>query len=164
MSGPAIYLETTICSYLAAWPMAQLAAAARQQITHRWWQTRRNDFELYVSQLVIQEASAGDPAAAERRLQLISDLPLLAATDESFRLQEQILAESGFPERARADAGHIAIAAVHGMDYLLTWNMTHIANAEFEAGIRAVCLDAGYDPPTICTPDELMGPGEHDDS
>jgi hypothetical protein len=67
MARPAVYLETTICSYLAAWPMAQLAAAARQQVTHEWWQTRRDKFDLYVSELVIEEASAGDSEAAERR-------------------------------------------------------------------------------------------------
>lgn len=137
--------------------MPQLAAAARQQITHDWWRTRRDDFELYVSELVILEASAGDPSAAERRLELISNLPILSSNDESFSLQERLLNETGFPERARADAGHVAIATIHAMDYLLTWNMTHIANAEFEEAIRSVCLDAGYVPPTICTPDELMG-------
>jgi hypothetical protein len=163
MARPAVYLETTICSYLAAWPMAQLAAAARQQVTHEWWQTRRDKFDLYVSELVIEEASAGDSEAAERRLQMIADLPVLAATDGSFGLQERILNETGFPARARADAGHIAIATVHGMEFLLTWNMTHIANAEFDAAIRAVCFDAGFEPPIICTPDELMGLETTDD-
>lgn len=97
MPAATVYLETTICSYLAAWPMPQLAATARQQITHEWWRMRRDEFDLYVSELVILEASAGDAGAAERQLQLIADLPVLSATEDSSRLQERLLHETGFP-------------------------------------------------------------------
>jgi hypothetical protein len=154
---PSVYLETTICSYLTAWPMREIVAAARQQLTADWWHDRREPFELFVSDLVIDEASAGDADAAARRLALIKGIAVLPSTEDSATLALRLLTETGFPPRARADADHIAVAAVHGIDYLLTWNMTHIANAEFGEAIRDVCLDAGFPPPKICTPEELMG-------
>jgi len=153
----AVYVETTIISYLTAWPMREVVAAARQELTQQWWSTRRSKFDLFVSELVVAEAAAGDADAAERRLAVINDLSLLPVTEEAVALQERLLTETGFPAKARVDAGHIAIATLQGMNYLLTWNMTHIANAEFDAEIRDVCMNAGYEPPKICTPEELMG-------
>jgi len=151
-----VYLETTIPSYLTAWRSPDLVMAARQQITRAWWDNRRCDFELFVSQLVIDEASAGDPVAAVRRLEALKGIPLLSAHDEIDILADALLEELSLPDRAAADAVHIALAVVNGIDFLLTWNCTHIANAAFRPVIQSVYRSLGYEVPVICTPEELM--------
>lgn len=153
----AVYLETSIISYLAARPSRDLITAARQRLTHDWWQTRRAAFRLYVSDLVIAEARAGDPDAAERRAAFLVGLPLLRADRSATELAHALIRELRLPERAQADAIHIAIAACHGVDFLLTWNSTHIANAELRPAVDRTCRAGGYSAPALCTPDELMG-------
>jgi predicted nucleic acid-binding protein len=152
-----VYLETSIISYLAARPSRDLITAARQQITHDWWARRRPAFEICLSELVAAEAGAGDPAAAEKRLQLLRDLPSLRISDEAVALAQDLLKAAGLPARAAADALHISPAACHGVEYLLTWNSAHIANAELWPKVERACRDCGYEPPVLCTPDELMG-------
>ncbi len=153
---PRVYLETTIPSYLTAWPSRDLVRAAHQQITRDWWDRRRADFELYISQVVLRECQAGDATAAAERLKILQDLPLLEQTEEATRLAQALVDRVPLPERAAVDALHVAIAAVHGVDYLLTWNCTHIANATLRDPIESVCRENGYEPPAICTPDELL--------
>jgi hypothetical protein len=153
---PSIYLETTIPSYLTAWRSPELVMAARQQVTRDWWDTRRHDFDLYVSQLVIDEASAGDPGAAARRLQVLQGIPLLEPKDETDVLVENLIRALSLPDKAAADAVHIALSVVNGMDYLLSWNCTHIANAAFRHVIESACTSLGYETPVICTPEELL--------
>ena len=155
---PRIYLETTIPSYLTAWPSRDLVRAAHQQITREWW-ARRGAFELYASRLVVQECQAGDPQAAADRLAALAGVPLLEQTPEAASLAEALLRGVPLPEQAASDALHIAITAVHGLDYLLTWNCTHIANVTLRPRIEAVCRAAGYEPPLICTPEELPDEG-----
>jgi hypothetical protein len=154
--SPRVYVETTIISYLAAWPSRDLVTAAHQQVTHQWWQTRRGGFELYVSEAVIEEASSGDPDAATRRLALLQGIPVLEQGPDAAGLARQLVASVPLPRRAAVDALHIAIAAVNGMDYLLTWNCAHPANAALRTGIDAICRSSGYLPPIICTPEELL--------
>ncbi len=151
---PRVYLETTIPSYLTAWPSRDLVRAAQQQITKEWWE-KRHDYELFVSQLVIRECQAGDPVAAAARLAALLDLPLLEQDEDIEALARALLFHVPLPERATADALHIATAAVHGIDYLLTWNCTHIANVTLRGRIEWICRDAGFEPPAICTPQEL---------
>jgi predicted nucleic acid-binding protein len=151
-----IYIETTIASYLSAWPSRDLVTAAHQQITREWWQARRDEFEIFVSQIVIQEAGGGDQDAAARRLEFLKELSLLELTEEVTALAQELIQQVPLPERAALDALHIALAVVHGMDYLLTWNCTHIANAALRGKIEAVCRSRGYEPPVICTPEELL--------
>jgi predicted nucleic acid-binding protein len=153
---PRIYLETTIPSYLTAWPSRDLVRAAHQQITREWWRQRRGEFELFISQVVVRECQAGDPDAAARRLEVFRDLPLLEQTGEATALAQLLLEQVPLPDRAAVDALHIAIAAVHGMDYLLTWNCTHIANAALRGRIESACRAGGNEPPAICTPEELL--------
>ena len=155
--APKIYLETTIISYLAARPSKDLITAAHQQVTHDWWQNRRLDFDLFSSQLVIQESSAGDAAVAKKRLQLLSDISLVQVNVGCVSLGRALVERGPIPEKAAVDALHIAIATVHGMDYLLTWNCKHIANAEMQTAVNRICRSAGYEPPVICTPEELSG-------
>jgi hypothetical protein len=158
-----VYLETTIPSYLTAWPSRDLIRAAHQQITREWW-AGRGAFELYSSRLVVQECQAGDPQAAVDRLAALAGIPLLEQTPEAATLAEALIRGVPLPERAAADALHIAIAAVHGVDYLLTWNCTHIANVTLRPQIESVCRAAGYEPPLICTPEELLPEGENNGS
>ncbi len=153
---PRIYLETTIASYLTAWPSRDLVTAAHQQITREWWEKRRKEFDLYVSQLVIQEASRGDPEAAARREEVLKGIQLLSPKEEALVLSGDLLKKVPLPAKAAIDAGHIALAVVHGMDYLLTWNCAHLANAELRPKIEAVCRFHGYEPPILCTPEELL--------
>ena len=153
---PRVYLETTIPSYLTAWPSRDLVRAAHQQIPRDWWDRRRAEFELYISQVVVRECQAGDASAAAERLKILQDLPLLEQTEEATRLAQALVDRVPLPERAAVDALHVAIAAVHGVDYLLTWNCTHIANATLRDPIESVCRENGYEPPAICTPDELL--------
>jgi hypothetical protein len=153
---PRVYLETTIPSYLTAWLSRDLVMAAHQQTTREWWEARRQDFELFVSQFVIDEAGLGDPDAARRRLELLVDVPLLDASEDVYTLADALMKRVPLPPKAAADSLHIAIATVNGMDYLLTWNCTHIANAALRASIELVCRESGYEPPVICTPEELL--------
>jgi len=155
--APKIYLETTIISYLAARPSRDLITAAHQQVTRDWWENRRRDFDLFSSQLVIQESSAGDAAVAKTRLQLLSDISLVQVNVDCVSLARTLVESGPIPEKATVDALHIAIATVHGMDYLLTWNCKHIANAEMQKAVKRICRNAGYEPPVICTPEELSG-------
>jgi predicted nucleic acid-binding protein len=150
-----VYLETTVVSYLMARPSRDIVRAAEQEVTREWW-SRRKVFDLYVSQLVVDEAAAGDPAAAAQRLQALRGVPLLAMTGDAESLGRNLLRDAALPAKAAIDALHIALAAVHGMDYLLTWNCSHIANATMRGKIEAVCRNAGFEPPVICTPMELI--------
>lgn len=151
-----VYVETTVPSYLTAWPSRDLVRAAHQQITREWWQSRRLGFELYVSQIVIQEISSGDQDAAAKRLEAVEDIPVLDLSEEAAALAQELVLKVPLPTKASVDALHIAIAVVSGMDYLLTWNCTRIANAALRSGIESVCRLGGYEPPVICTPEELM--------
>jgi predicted nucleic acid-binding protein len=152
-----LYVETTIVSYLATRPSRDMIVAAHQKITREWWRLQRKRFVLHCSQLVVREAAAGDRDAARRRLALIRALPLLEINDLSTELARALLAEKAIPRKATEDALHIALAAAHGMEYLLTWNCKHIANAEIRAAVTAVCHAQGCESPVICTPEELMG-------
>lgn len=151
-----LYLETTILSYLAARPSRDLIVAAHQQLTQEWW-GHRQEFDLYASQLVQQEAAAGDPEVAAQRLALLEGMSLLATTEAALALADALLTRKAVPRKAAEDAAHIAIATVHGMDYVLTWNCKHIANARLQKAMEGICSDLGYDLPVICTPEELMG-------
>jgi predicted nucleic acid-binding protein len=151
-----VYLETTIPSYLAARPSRDLVTSAHQQITIEWWQTRRTAFELYISQLVIDEAVLGDPETAERRLAYLAGIPSLEVTTSAQGLASSLLSSGLLPAKAAADALHIAIAAANGIDYLLTWNIRHLANATIRRGIEEACRRVGWASPVLCTPEELM--------
>jgi predicted nucleic acid-binding protein len=151
------YIETSFISYLTARPSRDLVTAARQQITLEWWRKRRQDFELVTSQLVLDEAGQGDADLARQRLALLEGLGLLRVTPEAETLAHAIILEGVLPGRAFADALHIAVATVHDIDYLVTWNCAHIANAEIMPRVGRTCAAFGYSLSFICTPDELLG-------
>lgn len=151
-----VYLETTIIGYLASRPSRDLVTAANQQLTRDWWDHHREEYDLFVSEAVVTECSAGDPQAAQDRLDLLADISVLDVSEAAERLADDLLKQVPLPEQAEGDALHIAVATVNGMDYLLTWNCTHIANAALQHRMEAICRSAGFDPPTICTPQQLM--------
>lgn len=152
-----VYLETTFVSYLVSRLSRDLLVAAHQQATQDWWTERRQEFECYISQVVLDEARAGDPEEATKRMAKISGLPVLEITEEAESLTTAILSSGAIPARAVRDAAHIAVAAVNDVDYLLTWNCKHLANAQLIRRIGVVCNKEGYNMPLICTPEELMG-------
>lgn len=153
---PKIYVETSIISYLAARPSRDLVLAGHQQITHQWWAARRASFDPFASEAVVNEASAGDAEAARRRLDFLGALPLLDITDEVSSLAEELIRQGPIPPKAVVDAVHVAVSAVYGLDYLLTWNCSHLANAKLRTRIDQVCISLGYRAVVICTPEELM--------
>jgi hypothetical protein len=157
-----VYLETTIPSFLTGRPSNDLILAGKQELTRRWWETRLICYQPVVSQFVIDESGAGDPSAAGKRLSILDDIPLLEIDEEVLDLTDRILSTGIIPPKAATDAAHIAIAARHRVDFLMTWNCTHIANAEIMGRIRTVLELAGYFSPVICTPDELFGPDENE--
>ena len=152
---PKVYVETTIVNYLAGLPSRDIVLAAHQEITREWW-GRRNQFELFVSQAVVDEAARGDTAAAARRLALLAGIPLLALGVEADEFADRLLRRKVVPRKATVDAVHIAVAAVNRVNYLVTWNCTHIANAAIRGKIEQTCRSAGLQAPIICTPEELM--------
>jgi len=152
---PKVYIETSVPSYLTAWRSRDLVVAGNQETTREWWE-RRNDFELYISEFVLQEASNGDTQAAKDRLKSLDGIPEIEITEEVAAVAERLLLEASLPSKARVDALHIATAAIGGMDYLLTWNCAHIANPAFRFKIESVIRSFGYEPPIICTPLELL--------
>ena len=157
---PRIYLETTIPSYLTAWPSRDVVIAGHQQTTREWWATCRERFDLFVSEFVLAEAAQGDLEAARLRLDGLRDVPALPASPRAEALSVALIEEGAVPAVARMDAAHIAIAAVHGMDFLVTWNCRHIAKAEMEPHIREVYERHGWRCPVICTLEQLLPPAE----
>jgi hypothetical protein len=153
---PKVYIETSIPSYLIARLSNDLRVAANQNTTIEWWETRRPCFELFISEFVAAEAILGDSEVAQKRLETIVDLPKLSITDAVKTLAKSLISEGAIPPKAEIDAYHIAVAAVNGVEYLLTWNCAHIANAIMRPKIEEVCRRQGFEPPIICTPQELM--------
>jgi hypothetical protein len=154
---PKVYLETTVLSYLVAAPTKDIVQAAHQQITRNWW-AGRDRFDLFVSRAVVAEAGRGDAKAAARRLQALRGIPRLAGGRRGVGLAEVLLRSGALPPKAEIDAVHVAIAAVNGIDYLLTWNLRHLANAVMRGKIEEAVREAGLVPPIICTPEELLEP------
>jgi len=153
-----VYIETTVLGYLTSWPSGDLVVAGRQKITRDWWRYALNAFELIVSELVYREASAGDPQAIRDRLEALKDLPVLGVSERAEEFAHALVVGGAVPSTEPDDALHIALAVVNGIEYLVTWNFKHIANAAMRSKIHSVCIAEGYDPCTICTPEELLEP------
>ena len=152
-----VYLETSFISYLVARPSRDVIVAGHQQTTQEWWDNRRTQIECLVSQFVIDDASDGDPTEVEKRLAIIAAFPTLEVTADAQDLVKAIMAAGMLPLKAFPDAGHVAVSAVHAVDYLLTWNCKHLANAQISRRIAVVCEKMGYKMPVVCTAEELMG-------
>ena len=151
-----VYIETSIFGYLTSRPREDVIFQARRKLTRIWWDARREQYDIVVSQLVLDEAGAGDEEAAVERLELLDRIPLLDVTDPRIDpIADALLAARLLPDKARSDAEHVATATVHGVDYLLTWNCKHIANAETLPRVYRLLTDMGYSPPLIVTPEEF---------
>lgn len=151
-----LYLETTIPSYLTARPSTDVVILGHQHITREWWKTQALHFDIFVSELVHEEIARGDTDAVDRRLAAIERFPVLAVTDEATELAAVYLQDMTLPERASADALHLALATLNGMDYLLTWNCRHIARGSVKRALPLINAARGFGSPTICTPEELL--------
>ena len=156
MDKPTLYIETSIVSYLVADPSRHPVTARNQRLTHDWWNMRRHEFALLTSRAVLDEVEQGDPAMASRRLALLKALPVLELNTPGILLARALQQEVPLPPRARGDATHIAVAATHGANYVLTWDRKHIANPRLEPRIGRILLTHGYAPPLLCTPEDLM--------
>jgi hypothetical protein len=156
MVPPTVYLETTVLSYLTAHDARDAIVAAHQGLTRIWWESQRQHYRLVGSAIVVREASAGDPEMAAKRLALIADCDLLQITDAVGALAALLLALGLVPATVPNDALHIAVATVGGAEYLLTWNLRHLAGAIARRRIEQELRRLGHEPPTICTPEELM--------
>lgn len=153
-----VYIETTFVSYLTAQPNRDVVIAGHQQITREWWDSRRMQFELCVSQLVFDEAGAGDARAAQERLLVLRTMLVLETKAEALSLAKELLQAGALPAKSAGDALHISVAATQEIPYLLTWNCRHLANAVMRPVIESVCKAQGYTAPIICTPEELLEP------
>lgn len=153
-----VYIETSIIGYLTARSSDAVIFQARQQLTQQWWNHQRANYDLVASQLVLDEAGSGDPTAAQERLAYLDGLPLLDIQHPDVAaLADRLIAEHLLPEKAAADARHVAVSTVFGVDYLLTWNCKHIANAETLPRIYSMLRDSGFEPPLVVTPEEFSG-------
>jgi hypothetical protein len=157
-----VYIETTIFGFLTARTSRIIVQAARQELTRQWWNEERNKYRRFASAHVIEEASAGDPEAAARRMEALADLEILAPTVELENLAARIQRTLQLPDRARLDAFHVAYAVDYELDYLLTWNCTHLANSEVLRRLMDFLRDEGLWQPIICTPEEMLSGGEED--
>ena len=152
-----IYIESTIPSYVVARPARDILQAARQQLTRDWWDRGRQEHELFISQVVLDEIGFGEEAMVRLRLKLVENIPILESTDEVRDFARMVLDSGVLPREADRDAAHIAFAAIHGTDLLLTWNCRHIANAALQTRLRRLAESAQLNLPVICTPEELIG-------
>jgi hypothetical protein len=156
MDKPTVYIETSIVSYLASRPSRDPVTLRNQQLTHAWWNTRRQDYALFTSALTLLEAARGEPASAQQRLALLANLPRIQAPVLVADLARMLHRGIPLPEHAEADAEHIALAAVSRMAYVLTWDSKHIANPHLRPRIAAILARWNYAAPVFCTPRDLM--------
>jgi len=157
MTKPSVYIETTVIGHLAARLHPDPVVAGRQLVTREWWKSAPDRFRLIVSQLVAEECAAGGAQAAAERVAFLGSLEFVQASADTELLAAQLHSSSAIPSSEPRDAFHISIAATNGIEYLVTWNLKHIANAMTRGLIEQTCREFGYEPPRICTPDELLG-------
>lgn len=154
MGVPAVYVETSVISYLTSRPSRDLLIAARQEATREWWDLRDTSFKPFVSKLVFQEASAGDPVAAYNRLRLCQPLPLLAIEDDCQSLANALIAAKLIPATEQEDALHIALATVAKVDFVATWNFSHLVGPVIKFRLQTQIQAMGFSPPILATPEE----------
>lgn len=156
VARPTVYLDTTIPSFLTAWPSRDAEKARKQRITHEWWDLYRWQFDVCFSELVLEEASAGDVIAADQRLEILVAFREVEVKASAKELAAKLKIECGLPEAANKDAKHVAIAATHRLKFLLTWNYRHLANNVLRPKMMHICIREGYTCPQIVAPDEIM--------
>lgn len=151
-----LYLETTVVSYYTARPTRDIIVLAHQEITREWWPQAIKRFDIFISEVVIEEASMGDLEAAKKRMEEIENFPHLELNDKVEKIAKVYMESLEIPEKSFRDAAHLSAASVHNMDYLVTWNCTHLANGEVIKRLMTINGSLGIHTPIICTPEELM--------
>lgn len=152
-----VYIETSVISYYTNKPSRDIIIAARQQVTHEWWEAKIRDFKICTSELVYNEVSSGDKIESKKRIDVIKKFTYLDLNEDSYNLAKYLIESKAVPEQYPEDSLHIAVACVHGIDFLLTWNFKHINNAQRKTVIEKAANEYGYIGPVICTPEELIG-------
>ena len=152
-----IYLETTVVSYYTSRPSRDIIVIAHQEITREWWPEATKRFDVFISEVVVEEASLGDPEAAQRRLKEIETFPHLELNNEVEEMAKVYMEKLGIPDKSFRDAAHLAVACIHSVDYFVTWNCTHLANGEIIKKLIEINQLLGVYTPVICTPEALMG-------
>jgi hypothetical protein len=150
-----VYVESSVISYITAKPSRDLIVLARQALTIEWWESKRNKYDICISELVLQEIASGDPVAAQKRLDTVSNIQNLEITLAAKELASVLISEGAVPQNSLEDALHISTVAVQGVEYLLTWNFKHINNASTRTKITQVIENFGYVSPILCSPEEL---------
>lgn len=156
MTRPTAYIETTVIGHLVGRILADPIVAGRQAVTRQWWPNATTKFRLFVSKVVADECAAGDPEAAKERWAVLDSLEFIATSPAVNELARKLIDEFAVPKTEPRDAIHISLSAVNGLEYLVSWNFKHIVNPTTRSAIERVCRDAGFVPPMVCTPDELM--------
>ena len=152
---PLVYVETTVPSYLTAWPSRDLLRASHQQITNEWWRDASGRYRLVISEAVVEECARGDPEAARSRLDAIRSIPVIARSPEAISLAAEYVRLLSLPPKALTDAMHVAYASVARVDYLATWNMRHLASSLTMRRLTTFNVDRGLHVPLIVTPEYL---------
>jgi predicted nucleic acid-binding protein len=151
-----IYIETTVVNYYTSKPSRDIIVLAHQEITRQWWALAIKRYNVFISQVVIEEASLGDPEIAKKRLEELKKFPNLELNEKVEQIAKIYMEKLEIPEKSFRDAAHIAVASVHNIDYLVTWNCTHLANGEIIKKLMKLNETLGVHTPIICTPEELM--------
>ena len=150
-----VYVESSVISYITARPSRDLVVSARQAITNEWWEQKRKKYDVYISELVIEEIASGDKEAAQKRLDAVKAIPNLEITETAKELASLLISSGAVPDNSPEDALHIGLAAAQGVEYLLTWNFKHINNATKHADITQLIESQGFLSPVLCSPEEL---------
>ena len=158
-----VYIETSVVSLLAANPSRDLVVAGNQQVTRDWWNRRRELFRCVTSDETLAEAARGDAEQARRRLAVLATIPALPVSAAAENLAAEFLRTGALPAAARSDAVHLAVATMVHADYLLTWNCRHLANAQILRRLERTAVQFGWELPTVCTPQEMMGDLPYED-
>ncbi len=156
MTRPTAYIETTVIGHLVGRMLTDPIVAGRQAVTRQWWPIAMLKYRFFVSTVVADECAAGDPAASKERLDVLDSLEFIATSPAVDELARKLMDALAVPKTEPRDAIHISLAAVNGLEYLVSWNFKHIVNPTIRSAIERVCRDAGFVPPMICTPDELL--------
>ncbi len=151
-----IYIETSVVSYYVSKPSRDIIVLAHQQITSEWWPKAVKRFDVYISEVVVEEAAAGNKESAEQRLNKLKGFPYLELTERVEKVAQIYMEKLSIPKKALRDAAHLAVASVHNIDYLVTWNCVHLANGEIIKKLLKINEKLSIKTPVICTPEELM--------
>ncbi|MEK6556766.1 MAG: type II toxin-antitoxin system VapC family toxin [Candidatus Margulisiibacteriota bacterium] len=155
MTKKKVYIESTIPSYLVGRSSRDIIVLAHQDITQTWWVKCRHKFDLFVSPAVVKEVSDGDSTLSEKRLELIENITMLDFHEDIEKLAMQYFSKFSIPQKSVLDVFHIAYAVFHKIDFLLTWNCKHLANANIIQSLYRLNDRLGHTTPVICTPEEL---------